>query len=229
MVIQVNFHSKNQIMKIQKEKQYFSPEDPLIKELALTLFPKSKSYLDLGCGSGANMRMFNKLGHSCTGVTLSEEEMHAAVAYGECCVLNLENGLPAHYVNKHFDLVVAAHLLEHVFYPDKLLSDIKCVVGQGLIIVIPNVLYWRNRAKLLLGIWEYQELGIMDYTHCRWYSYKTIHELMEKHGFQVIYKTATGGFFSSKTKIFKMINKWLVQMFPGLFGFQFYLVCKVNK
>lgn len=212
----------------QKDKKYLSPEDPLLKELLLRYFPNANTYLDLGCGSGANMAMVHKLGLLCSGITLSEEELELAKKFGECFIFNLENGLPQQVKKQTFDLVVAAHLLEHVFYPDQLLADIRCVADQGAIIVIPNILYWKNRVKLFIGIWQYQELGIMDYTHSRWYSYKTIQELMEKNGFHVIRKTATGGLFSGNSAVAKHINRKLLKMFPGLFGFQFYLVVKVR-
>ncbi len=210
-------------MEKQENKIYLSPGDSVLNDLAATYFPNAKTVLDLGCGSGANMGMFLNNGMQCTGVTISQKEFSMASRIAETYLYNLEDGIPSTCL-KNYDLVIAAHLLEHIFYPDKLLTDLMAVMGMGAIIVIPNLLYWRNRAKLLFGIWQYQELGIMDYTHCRWYSLKGIQKLIENHGFGVIRCHATGDFIPGKSQLVKLVNSALVKLRPGLFGFQFYLV-----
>jgi len=53
----------------------------------------------------------------------------------------------------------------------KLLPYLK--VGGKLIMVVPNVMNWRNRWKLLLGKFEYAESGIMDKTHLHFYTFHT--------------------------------------------------------
>jgi 2-polyprenyl-3-methyl-5-hydroxy-6-metoxy-1,4-benzoquinol methylase len=212
-------------MKKQAEKTYAPNADSKILSLMETFFPNSKTVLDLGCGLGGNLLAIKNIGLSVTGVTISPEE--ATVVSQICSVFthDLEKGLPAEVNVNHYDVVIAAHLLEHIFYPDKLLTDVQRVMRRGVIVVIPNLLFWRNRAKMLLGIFEYQDLGIMDYTHSRWYTFETIQTLLVQRGFVIKLATATGGLFGETTSVVKKaIDSLLLKCFPGLFGFQFYVV-----
>ncbi|OYZ27498.1 MAG: hypothetical protein B7X82_15020 [Hydrogenophilales bacterium 17-64-65] len=213
-------------MQKQHEKKYPQSADFKLRDLATANFPHAKTLLDLGCGSGGNLKMFRGIGFDCIGITLSPEEKNEASKHAPVLIHNLEEGLPNN-LNQRFDLVLAAHVLEHIFYPEKLLQDIKRVGTQGAIIVIPNLLFWRNRVKLLLGIFEYSNLGIMDYTHCRWYTYKSIQRILATYGFEVLQAEATGGLFQRKSSIFRVIDGFLLKTFPGIFGFQFYIVVKI--
>lgn len=211
-------------MKKQAEKTYAPNADLKILDLMKTYFPNSKTVLDLGCGLGGNLLAIKSIGLTVTGVTISPKE--ADVASHICSVFthDLEKGLPPEVKVNNYDVVIAAHLLEHIFYPDHLLDDVQKVVRSGVIIVIPNLLFWRNRIKMLLGIFEYQDLGIMDYTHSRWYTFKTIQRLLVQRGFVVKSATATGGLFGENYCFGSKIDSILLKAFPGLFGFQFYIV-----
>ncbi len=212
-------------MQKQHEKKYPQGADFKLRELAIANFPHAKTLLDLGCGSGGNLKMFRDAGFECMGITLSPEEKKEASKYAPVLIYNLEDGIPS-LTNQRFDLIIAAHILEHIFYPEKLLQDIKRVGSQGVIIVIPNILFWRNRIKLFLGIFEYANLGIMDYTHSRWYTYKSIQRILAKSGFEILQAKATGGLFGRKNAALGVIDRFLLKTFPGLFGFQFYIVVR---
>lgn len=216
-------------MKKQVEKTYAPHADLKILNLIKVYFPNSKTVLDLGCGLGGNLLAIKNAGLTVTGVTISPEEADCASHICPIFTHDLEKGLPLEVKMNYYDVVIAAHLLEHIFYPDHLLNDVWRVVRNGLIIVIPNLLFWRNRLKMLFGIFEYQDLGIMDYTHSRWYTLKTIKRLLVQHGFVVTSATATDGLFSGKSFFKSKMDNILLKTFPGLFGFQFYIVASNSK
>lgn len=211
-------------MKKQREKSYAPHADLKLLNLMKAYFPNSKTVLDLGCGLGGNLLAIKNAGMMVTGVTISQEEADGASHICPVFIHDLEKGLPPEVKVNCYDVVIAAHLLEHIFYPDHLLDDVQRVVRSGVIIVIPNLLFWRNRLKMLFGIFEYQDLGIMDYTHSRWYTFKTIKRLLVQRGFVVKSATATGGLFGGSSFVKDKINNILLKAFPGLFGFQFYIV-----
>jgi SAM-dependent methyltransferase len=237
-------------MKNNTEKYYAPIADPIILELIRSHFPEVRrqqdshaihvtadtvsgericTVLDLGCGSGGNAAYLKAAGFDVTGITINAEEAQATSSICPVLVFDLTKGLPSEIKRKSFNIVLAAHLLEHIFYPEVLLKNIMDVCRDGLLIVIPNLLYWRNRMKMLFGIFEYADLGIMDYTHSRWYTLKTIQELLEKYGFVIASKTATGGVFPESFPLHRLLNKLLCKLFPGLFGFQFYIVATKSK
>jgi 2-polyprenyl-3-methyl-5-hydroxy-6-metoxy-1,4-benzoquinol methylase len=197
----------------------------LIKDLVCTHFSSAKEILDVGCGGGANMCMLKGAGFLCDGITISDFEKIEAEKFGKVTVFNLEQGLPVGLKNKLFDVFIASHVMEHIFYPEKLLEDLNKSVDLGGVFVIPNLLFWRNRLKLIFGIWQYTDAGLMDYTHSRWYSYKSIKKLLAASGFNIKYTRATGGIlFGRGPWLLRIIDRAFLRLFPGLMGFQFYIV-----
>ncbi len=54
-----------------------------------------------------------------------------------------------------------------------------------LIISVPNVANWLVRLQLLLGRFNYTDRGIMDRTHLRFYTVRTVTEMLVDAGFRV--------------------------------------------
>ena len=83
---------------------------------------------------------------------------------------------------------------------------------------------------LLLGKWEYEDTGLLDRTHLRFFTKKTAIELMDNAGFEIekIYPTLWNPFF--RLRRFHSILKLeyvITKIFPTLFAFQF--VIKARK
>jgi SAM-dependent methyltransferase len=162
------------------------------------------------------------------GITYSEEER--AVAAQRCRKVwlhNLEEGLPT--VNGSYDVVIISHTLEHIANPSQLMSDLKSVLSENgtVLCAIPNMLFLYNRIKLLFGKVEYEQYGLMDYTHVRWYTWKSIVELFEQYGFETDVAKANGNVPLGPIR--KLMTKNMasrfdsrvVQMFPGLLAWEF--------
>ena len=61
----------------------------------------------------------------------------------------------------------------------KIMKDNGCLVAS-----IPNVRYWVNLFRLLIEKdWKYREAGILDKTHLRFFTEKSIKRTLEKHDF----------------------------------------------
>lgn len=216
-------------MKKQTEKIYAAIADQMILELTLKHFPEAQTVLDLGCGSGGNAANFKSAGFDVTGITISAQEAQVMSSVCPVVVFDLTEGLPCEIKREGFDVILAVHVLEHIFYPEDLLREVRAVCRDGVLVVIPNLLYWRNRLKMLFGIFQYADLGIMDYTHSRWYTFKTIQDLLKKYGFMVVSASAEGEVFPKNFPLSRSLNKLLVRLLPGLFGFQFYIVARKLK
>lgn len=50
---------------------------------------------------------------------------------------------------------------------------------------IPNVAHWTVRAQLLFGNFNYKPTGIMDATHLRWFTRRSVRRLFEAAGYEV--------------------------------------------
>lgn len=206
----------------------------------ISLIPSTaKKILDVGCGSGDNAKILLSKGKKVDCITISEEEMASARNFcSNIYIQNLEDGLPDEIKNNKYDVVICSHVLEHIAYPSRLLNDIKQIIvsnESSLIVALPNFLSYKNRARILCGKFEYEKSGIMDYTHLRWYTYKSGGELLIKSGFEIVDTLVDGNIPLARVLKFlpnsvkSIFKKLLFAVSPGLFGGQFIYTCKFKN
>jgi hypothetical protein len=51
---------------------------------------------------------------------------------------------------------------------------------------IPNAQHWSAIVRLALGDFRYEESGLLDKTHLRWFTRMTMIEMFEKQGFRIV-------------------------------------------
>lgn len=98
------------------------------------------SILDVGCRD-MGLRNFLQPGTEYMGVDLIEGK--------DILAHDLENPLPLE--DGEFDVVIALDVIEHVDRAQKLMKDLLRVAGVAVIGSLPNMYYWRYRAKFLMG------------------------------------------------------------------------------
>src|SRR5262249_20610039 len=88
---------------------------------------------------------------------------------------------------KYFDCIILGDVLEHMVDPWMTLRRIATLVSNSgtVIASIPNVQHWRVIFDLMRGRWDYREFGIMDITHLRFFTKRTIHRLFTTNGLAV--------------------------------------------
>ena len=190
--------------------------------------------LDCGCGAGDNARILHARGWSVAGITISAREKEQASPYCESvCLADLNEGIPS-AVGAGFDVVLMAHVLEHLTRPERLLSDVKGVLSpDGVVAVaLPNALFCHVRLQFLLGRFEYREDGIMDETHVHFYSFETASRLLKTNGFDVLTARAHGALplWRLRKILPSSFVQWLddgaSRRLPGLFGIQFLFLAR---
>jgi 2-polyprenyl-3-methyl-5-hydroxy-6-metoxy-1,4-benzoquinol methylase len=147
----------------------------------------TKKILDLGCGTGTIADFLDKT-ISIHGITISEKEYEISkTRLNKVFMFNLENGLPEN-IDTDYDLVIASHVLEHIACADKLLSGVKGVLKPdgAILVALPNIMHYTYRFKLIWGNFEYEDTGVMDRSHLRWYTYKSARKMLTDNGFYII-------------------------------------------
>jgi SAM-dependent methyltransferase len=102
-----------------------------------------------------------------------------------------------------FDLVICNDVIEHLADPDQFLEAIKSKMSPGAYLVgsIPNVRHISNLKGLLLHKdWQYEDAGILDRTHLKFFTEKSLRKLFTEHQFEVemlsgINDVSSRGFF----------------------------------
>jgi predicted TPR repeat methyltransferase len=86
------------------------------------------------------------------------------------------------------DAVVLADILEHLRDPSILLACVRqSLTPAGFVFIsVPNIANITVRLGLLFGIFEYRERGILDSTHLRFYTMRTIKREVENAGFRIV-------------------------------------------
>ena len=150
-----------------------------------SFMPNSVRVLDVGCGTGSVTEIINRdKGNAVFGIEPDPTRAELARSRGIdvfCGTLTEE-----YFAGKEpFDIVIFADVLEHVADPAELLrlASIGLKSGGIVLVSVPNVAHWTIRLDLLLGRFNYTETGIMDATHLRWFTRKTIQHLLFSEGF----------------------------------------------
>jgi methionine biosynthesis protein MetW len=142
--------------------------------------------LDVGCGTGSITALIASLKHAkVTGIEPDPSRAEVARLRG-IEVITGEFEHAAAELSAEFDVIVFADVLEHLYDPLDALSTARQLLkpGGAVIVSVPNVAHWTVRRNLLLGRFDYQEVGIMDETHIRWFTRRTLHDLLEQGGFE---------------------------------------------
>lgn len=146
--------------------------------------------LDLGCGSGALGAFLAEHKQCvCDGITLSQEEArHAAPFYRHVHVADLEDcDLDQLFGDARYDYIVCADVLEHLRQPERILAACrKRLTPEGrLLISVPNAGYSGLVAELLHGEFRYREEGLLDRTHLRFFTRRSLSRFLAEQDWQV--------------------------------------------
>jgi len=150
---------------------------------------RNSRILEVGCSSGYFGKALKQNGHEVWGVEISRQ----AVELARLCLDHVFHGTIEEFLcNKNsqdikFDYIVFGDVLEHLTDPLKILKDCRRILShRGAIVAsIPNVAHRAVRAMLMEGRWDYDDMGIMDNTHLRFFTRKTIVDLFTHGDYEI--------------------------------------------
>ncbi len=146
------------------------------------------SVLELGCAIGGNLMYikWNNPDALLTAVELDPAAAKIAGSYGNVTAADAES-LDFAAMEGQFDYVIAGDLIEHLKNPWAFVRKIRGTLkpGGAFVASIPNVAHISNVYNLLQGFWQYEDAGLLDRTHLRFFTKKTVFQMFEEAGFKI--------------------------------------------
>jgi 2-polyprenyl-3-methyl-5-hydroxy-6-metoxy-1,4-benzoquinol methylase len=148
--------------------------------------------LDVGAADGLLSRPLSARGWKVTALEADASAAAAAEAHCErVIVADLDVAVPA--LDPDFDAIVCGDVLEHLAHPAPALRSLACALAPGGVVVVsvPNVAHLWMRLSLLAGRFDYAERGILDRTHLRFFTERSLRALLTEAGLTITRATAT--------------------------------------
>jgi 2-polyprenyl-3-methyl-5-hydroxy-6-metoxy-1,4-benzoquinol methylase len=143
--------------------------------------------LEIGCGEGGFAASLNA-GCEIWGVEMHESSARIASQRLHRVLVGSYDAVQQDLPENYFDLVICNDVIEHMHDHDAFFDSIgrKLRDGGYLIASIPNMRYYYCLRELLLRKeWVYRDHGIMDRTHLRFFTERSIRRTLSDHGFSV--------------------------------------------
>lgn len=171
---------------------------------------EAKTVLDIGCGKGFFLNLVKvATGAETWGLEPVAEAAEEAKSRADKIItgsIELQMDL---IPDNYFDCITLNDILEHTLYPEQILRKLTTKLSEKGIIVasIPNVRYISNLVELVLKKeWEYKEDGILDSTHIRFFTQKSMIRLFENAELKLIRQVGINARISWKQNLFQALT-----------------------
>ena len=169
----------NPMLKYTKNPDKYGSQEQIL-EILSELSPNA-AVLDVGTARGYIGMHLSGKGLYLVGI--EQDPSSARVArefYDEFFVSDIEQETPR--FTRKFDAIVLADILEHLRDPYPVLMRLRehLSTNGAFIISVPNVANIYVRVNLLFGRFDYADRGILDETHLRFFTLKTIKGLLRR-------------------------------------------------
>jgi ubiquinone/menaquinone biosynthesis C-methylase UbiE len=167
-----NITEYSQPLSIEAEAAEFDWASEKIKLLIDILkgLPSLDRVADIGCRTGGQAAYYRDQagiremhGFEISSVPLLEAQKKGIIGHEWISGIS-----PCPVEDNYFDAVIAGDLIEHLMDTDVFLDELYRVIRPGgfLIITTPNIAWWRNRVRLLMGKVP-ANIGSVSFNHAR--------------------------------------------------------------
>ena len=168
----------------KKDQKYYRQTRPEVTPL----LPKEYfRVLEIGCGAGGFLNNLKEeieywgLEPNAEVLKVSADRMHKTF---NGIYKDFEDEIP----NDYFDLVICNDVIEHMTDHEYFFASIyKKIKKDGFLIgSVPNVRFIMHLKEMLIQQdWHYKKHGILDETHFRFFTLKSLRRSLQHHGFRV--------------------------------------------
>lgn len=204
-----------------KTEDYFSHA----RREVLPLLPRHATRaLEVGCGAGHTLSLLKQQGLCdwVCGIEISPPAAEQAAQRLDRVILGNIEAMELPVEPGSIDLLLCLDVLEHLVDPWETLRRLTTLLSPNGVLVasLPNVRNYRVLLPLMLkGRWDYQDSGIMDRTHLRFFTRATAIELIESSGLSVKQVSATNAHVRNWK--YRLLNVLTLSRLRPYFEFQY--------
>lgn len=204
---------------------YYENERP---EIARMVPSSATTILDVGCGKGRLGASLKQEVHGrkvygieyLPSIASEAEKLLDGVLVGDLHTITIT------FPNEFFDCMIFADILEHLVDPRAVLLKLKPYLKKDGVILcsIPNIRHYTAILKIIKG-WEYDDYGLFDRTHLRFFTLKTMTRLLLDAGFVLEYSKPR--IVASKKML--LLNRLCFQRLDDRLAMQYLLRAKLIR
>jgi 2-polyprenyl-3-methyl-5-hydroxy-6-metoxy-1,4-benzoquinol methylase len=197
---------------------------------------QGRRLLDVGAADGLLSRSLSDAGWRVTAIEADPALAEAGRPYCERMVVSdLDRELPD--LDAPFDAIVYGDVLEHLIDPLRTVQGLNQWLAPGgrVLISVPNVAHLLIRLSLLMGRFDYFDRGILDRTHLRFFTDRSLRRLLGAAGLVIVRRTATAvplyqvvpkAWHGRLLDVAHAVSAALSRALPRLLGYQFVVVAE---
>jgi 2-polyprenyl-3-methyl-5-hydroxy-6-metoxy-1,4-benzoquinol methylase len=207
----------------EKNKSYYG----LVRHDVLRLVPHgTKRLLDVGCGSGDTGFAAKQLlsVQEVIGIEFYEPAAEVARRKLDQVVVGDVEQIALNFPEGYFDCILCADVLEHTKNPWEVLRTLyHFLQNDGVLIAsIPNIRHIVPLLKIIADRFEYEESGILDRTHLRFFTLHTIKNMFHQTGYRITQMEAN----RSRSWKFTLLDLFFLGILRPFSIYQYVVVAK---
>jgi glycosyltransferase involved in cell wall biosynthesis len=197
-------------------------------QYAIDAVPAGAKVLDIGSGPGGVARELVKKG--CKVAVVDQYAPTEEVPGVDVVQQDLD--APPAFDSREYDHILLLDVIEHLKEPELFVDRLRRQFDhrpKKLILTTPNVAFVVQRLMLLLGQFNYGKAGILDRTHKRLFTFRSLRHLLNDAGFRIkdvrgvpapFPKVFGNGLLAKAALAF---NRALIWVSPSLFSYQIFI------
>lgn len=157
---------------------------PSSHSYALAAVPPGARVLDIGSGPRGMAQQLVQKG--CALAVVDQHPLETVVPAVRVFEQNLDE--PLAFGIEGYDYILLLDVIEHLKDPERFLDNLRAKVDwskKTLVLTTANVAFIAQRLMLLFGQFNYGKAGILDRTHARLFTFRSLRYLLLDAGFRI--------------------------------------------